>query len=607
MSSIISSDLKQESIDFLKQFLPLLALQLVIYTVLRCGYIAYNISYLHHVKSDLLFKAMVAGFRFDMAVVGPMVSLTLLMTLWLSLNLSSFFNLIFLAIQSLFISINVSDYELVRFVGRRFNKSIISQADEGFGGNLSYYYKLLIIDLILIFILFFFSVKLIRFRNRYSIDFKLLVSFLLVTFGVISGRGGLQTKPISFVDANKIPFAQSQFVVLNSTYTLLKSLGQPVLEKLNYFPTSEMLSYLNLQKPTHFNKELFGSFRGKNVVLIVVESLSAEYVNQDNTPFLDQLLYKGSYFTPAFANGRRSVEGIAALIAGVPALMDESFISSEFSANDFVGLGTLMKNQKYYTSFFHGGKNGTMRFDSFTKAAGFDQYFGETEFLAKTRDFTQNDGTWGIYDGPFLKYTCEEMTQLQTPFSSVVFTLSSHVPYKIPRTFIPTNTNRVQPVGDILKAINYTDFALRQFFECAEKQKYFKNTLFIITADHTGPRLKTEFKFRELFEIPLIFYSPDHERTLKMINTMQFVQQIDVMPTILDLVGIDQISKNHLARSVLYAGPKSVLLHSDHKYELFSSTPLTEEEKNKSIKAFRQYFSQGLYDNRLYFPARGGQ
>ncbi len=135
--------------------------------------------------------------------------------------------------------------------------------------------------------------------------------------------------------------------------------------------------------------------------------------------------------------------------------------------------------------------------------------------------------------------------------------------------------------------------------KCAETQPWYQNTIFIFTADHTGPSLNGNADFKSRYEVPLVFFHPDKEK-LKGINAGQIAQHIDVLPTILDLLQIENKNKNHLARSLLRSGPKFVALYSDGHYELVGDLKSPESQ----LKAVQQYFSEGMYDNRLYYPSK---
>src|SRR5262249_40471257 len=200
-----------------------------------------------------------------------------------------------------------------------------------------------------------------------------------------------------------------------------------------------------------------GAERRDNVVIIIVESLSAQYTGMGEptrgyTPFLDELGKKGILFKNHFADARRSIDAPPAILAGLPHLVDETFYCAQ--QKQLVGIGSLLKEHGYRTSFFHGGRNGTMYFDIFSKRMGFDNYYGLNEYPNR-RDY---DGTWGIYDEPFLQFVGRELTSYKEPFASVVFTLSSHNPYKIPAQYEGVFRKGELP---ILESVGYVDYSMK--------------------------------------------------------------------------------------------------------------------------------------------------
>ncbi|MCH8902931.1 MAG: sulfatase-like hydrolase/transferase, partial [Bacteroidetes bacterium] len=231
-----------------------------------------------------------------------------------------------------------------------------------------------------------------------------------------------------------------------------------------------------------------------------------------------------------YANGYCSVDGIPAIIASIPALGVDYFISSLYQTNRIDGIAGLLNKVGYTNAFFHGGMNGTFKLDIFTKAAGFDLYFGKDEYNNDS-DF---DGAWGIYDGPFFNFTAKEMSKLPEPFCVGLFSLTSHHPYNIPKAFeekVSFESNKAR------KAMLYSDHALRQFFRLASKQPWFNNTLFIITSDHRGAELRGDIRNSlQQFEIPLIIYKPGTDWGEHVDFT---VQQVDILPGIMDYLSTD--------------------------------------------------------------------
>jgi phosphoglycerol transferase MdoB-like AlkP superfamily enzyme len=386
-------------------------------------------------------------------------------------------------------------------------------------------------------------------------------------------------------------------------------------------------------------------------VILVLESFSYEYMGLENnkssyTPFLNSLAAKSYFFKNAMADGRRSIEGIAALLSGIPAWMEEPFISSEFSSNQFLGLGSFLKAYDYTTSFFHGGKNGTMYFDSFSRAAGFDNYFGLNEYPEKEKHF---DGTWGIYDHLYFKDVIAKTNSLKKPFLNVIFTLSSHHPYKIPDEYQDKFLDQDLP---ILKSVMYADESLKEFFDEAKKQPWFDNTIFILLADHTGKPNSEEFNHViGSFRIPILLYSTKFNKD-EIFESDKIIAQKDILNFIAEIVSIesrtnkvsfesatsDQIQKQFVfSKSIFDSSRRPHIVFDGFKYLVYDQFCLYEwsieesqkytldsffrkslwtveknnrcsDEKFKSLEKYLkihlQLFSEQLFDNRLYAPTR---
>ena len=289
-------------------------------------------------------------------------------------------------------------------------------------------------------------------------------------------------------------------------------------------------------------KKLNDSIYSKpNVVLIIMESFGREYIgafNKNNeiknyvsyTPFLDSLANKSLIFTNAFSNGRQSIEALPSILASLPSFK-VPFTSSPYANQEIQSLVSVFNELDYSTSFFHGAPNGSMGFLGLSNILGFDNYFGKNEF----NDNSLYDGYWGIWDEPFLGFMKDELDKFKEPFFSTFFSLTSHEPFKVPKEY-----KDVFPKGevDMHQVIGYSDNALRTFFNSSKSEPWFKNTLFIITADHCN-QFWYPF-YREpinRFAIPIIFYHPNN--SFRGENS-ELSQQLDIFPSIIDLVGYNK-------------------------------------------------------------------
>lgn len=619
-------------------------LLLIFYFIERVAFLVWNWSLFHSKAASDIATAFLVGTRFDLSAVFSLMAPVLLLAVipwperWERIWEKTTW-LIFSVLNVIFLLLNGIDTELINFVGRRFTVDslfVVGESQGKFFNFVGGYWPLASFNVLLCVVLVWSSYRLMRAPRRstslpasakmYSAHAFLCLVAIIIT--VVAIRGGLQKKPVNFVNASMFTAPILNNLCLNSTFTLIKSYGKEGVKREVYFSDrQEMLSLMN------------GSFTGsaleghrpdkpQNVVIIILESFGSEYTaasgGKSYTPFLDSLAAKSLSFRNGYANGRRSIEGVAAVMGGVPALMNEPFISSNFTSNLFLGLGTLLAEKKYTTSFFHGGHNGTMYFDSFMKSAGVENYFGASEYNNSQDD----DGVWGIWDEPFLQWMVTKIDTMPQPFMASVFTLSSHQPFKVPEKY-----KEQFPEGpiEILKAVSYSDYALKRFFEEAAKKPWYKDTLFILTADHTSIHYRDDFD-NDVgnYRVPIILYHPSFQ--FPEVDKDMVVQQIDILPTVLDFLGIQEKDKNYLESSMFVPGDKVAVSYIDGRYLLMAKDyylvwvpaqgadpvmydikdtaehrALTEPADRKTLlvkklKAAVQYFNEGMWDNKLYYP-----
>ena len=354
----------------------------------------------------------------------------------------------------------------------------------------------------------------------------------LIAIVVICSRGGFQYIPIGVLDSSKYAPPAYMPMVLNTPFTFMKSIGQPTVKEITYMSPEEAD---RLWPVKHHYGDTTWTASHPNVVLIVLESFSASYSGRLNgtgkgyMPFLDSLMGQSLNYDHAYANGRRSIDGIPSIVAALPKMMNEAFIESSYAQQAISSLPSLLQREGYSSAFYHGGHNGTMGFDAFAKVAGFQRYVGRNEYP----DAKDYDGIWGIRDRPFLQFFAHEMAKQQQPFANCIFTLSSHHPYKLPEADEKRFAGGELP---IMPTLRYTDDALREFFATAQTMPWFHNTLFLITADHTADLLRMGETSGADFDhwVPLFYYMP---AAIPARQESRVTQHIDILPTVLDLIG----------------------------------------------------------------------
>jgi arylsulfatase A-like enzyme len=354
-------------------------------------------------------------------------------------------------------------------------------------------------------------------------------------------RGGFKpsTRPITISNVGiYIEKPIQSGLVLNTPFSIYRTLERSAYPRLEFFDNATLET---LYSPVHVRKDS-ADFTPKNVVIIIVESLSKEYIGalnkdldagnyQGYTPFIDSLITASYTFAHSFANGVKSIDAMPSILSSIPSL-SEPYILSIYSNNTIKGIAALLSEKGYDCSFFHGAPNGSMGFDVFAKSSGFTHYYGMNEYGAND-DF---DGRWGIWDEPFLQFTAQTLNAKPQPFLASVFTLSSHHPFIVPQRYegkFPKGTEQIH------RCVGYTDMALRRFFETASQMEWFHNTLFVITADHTNQVAYEKSKTSAgRFYVPVIFYDPSGN--LKGFEATKTIQQIDIMPTVLGRLNYDK-------------------------------------------------------------------
>ncbi len=495
--------------------------------------------------------------------------------------------ILFVFVNSILLGTNFIDSEYFSYTNKRMSSDIgqlISLGDD-FKNLIPAFLKDFWYTVVAFIVLIFFSCKFYpkqKVFEKSSLTIKTFVFQFLIFAFVISisfvGFRGIELRPLNNISAAKYVRSQTIPLVLNTPFTMLKSWSKENLNSVNFYSEEKLINIFSpITTPSQEKK-----FKRLNVVIIILEGFSSEFIGfisqeKSFTPFLDSLFAKSLVFEHAFANGKRSIEALPAIFAGIPSFADNPYITSKYSTNNIKGIGTILKEKGYNTSFFHGGINGTMGFDAFAHLAGFEKYYGLYEYPNKAH----YDETWGIYDEEYLQYFAKELTNFQQPFLSCVFTLSSHHPYNIPQKYknkFPKGNNKIH------ESIGYVDYSLERFFASISKADWFKNTLFVVTADHTPYSLNKYYSNKlGSYSIPIVYYMPG-DSLLKGKNAT-ITQHCDITPTILGLLNYNEpifsFGKNVLdsANSACAFNYNSVL------YQLIEEdfTLLFDGEKSKSL------------------------
>jgi phosphoglycerol transferase MdoB-like AlkP superfamily enzyme len=517
---------------------------LLIYSVCRLLFYLFNLAYFSDLSIWQLLYIMVCGVRFDISVIILTNAFFIILYLLpFTFREKSWYRIILkwlvVSINSIAMLANCIDLAYFQFTLKRTTADVFNFFGGGIGNDLGrllplflkeYWYVFIIWGCITYLIYRLYkktenNIKLIWNIKQYALQLGILA--VSIALSILGYRGGFQLKPISTVTAGEYAAVKFVPLVVNTPFTILKTLDVEGIEAKHFFANDAVLK----KEFNPFHKGKNGSFKKLNVFVIALESFSKEYIGALNgratgyTPFLDSLIGQSLTFGNAFSNGKTSIEGIPSIVASIPTWMNEAYISSRYGSNQINSLASLLKQQGYYSAFFHGGTNGTMGFDAFANLAGYDNYYGRNEY----NNEKEYDGNWGIWDEEFFQYTANTINTKQQPFFATLFTLTSHHPFPVPDKYKGKFKEGPLPIE---KTIGYTDYALRNFFETAKKMPWFNNTLFVLSADHTGIS-SDPFYTNKIGNnaIPIIYYLPNGQ--LKGMDST-VTQQIDIMPSVLD-------------------------------------------------------------------------
>ena len=575
-----------------------------VYFVCRIVFYTANKNDFPETDFSELLELCLAGLRFDTFSIFVANALFILLSI-LPINLFSksvFQKLlfwVFIVFNSVFLSTNCIDLVYYRFTKKRSSYDLFEQI--GGQSDLARLLPQFIIDfwwaflffgiMVYTMVLLYKRVKIASMvvyttkplKHWLGIGFLFLFSSGLTVLGI---RGGLQRVPIDIIDAGSVAKPEEVPIVLNTPFTLIKSTSQISIKEYTFYAADELGKFYN---PIHqFDSVITEK---QNLVVIILESFAKEYTKlgkqKSITPFLDSLIDHSLTFNNAYSNGNKSIEGIPAILSSLPTLIENPLINSLYANNKQSSLAVLLKKEGYHSAFFHGGINGTMNFDDWAVLAGYDAYYGRNEYN-NDEDF---DNFWGIWDEPFLKYTVSTMDKFKQPFHSAIFTLSSHHPFFIPKKF---KGKFPKTSLENSESIAYADYALREFFKAAQKTDWYKNTLFVLTADHSS--LSEHPFYRSTIgnlAIPILFFKPDN--SLAGQNSRVF-SQIDILPSSLYLLGYQ---KPFFAFGESFSGKKNKLsyYYSNSNYYVINDSMAFQFNKDELLGVYNFKRDSSLQQN----------
>ena len=337
---------------------------------------------------------------------------------------------------------------------------------------------------------------------------------------------------------NELDF--NKFYLSKDDKVVLASFREQVRERHNHFaePGNEGITRVIRHQ---------GEERRLNVIVVIEESLSAEYLasfgnTRRITPNLDRLAGESLFFSHLYATGTRTVRGLEAITLAIPPLPGTSIVKRPGNEK-FFSWGSVMKDKGYDNKFIYAGHGYFDNMNYFFANNG----FATVDRLSFAKDEVTFTNAWGVCDEDlFMKVVKEadSSQRLKKPFFSVVMTTSNHRPFTYPdgKIDIPSKTGRDG-------GVKYADYAIGRLLAEAKKHSWFKDTVFVIVADHcAGSARKMALPVKN-YEIPLFIYSPARIKPQRIDRMMS---QIDIAPTVLGLLNFSYTTR-FMGRDILNA------------------------------------------------------
>lgn len=423
----------------------------------------------------------------------------------------------------------------------------------------------------------------------------LLFPVLLVLF--IGIRSSFGHRPANISDALYSTNRMANEIAKNSLYSVgyaYKSYSQEkdIVKRYGKMELDEAYSRVSLRlnlpignelpfsrlEPTHFPAK-----KSKNLVIFIQESMGSQFVgfsggNPAITPHMEKLSREGLAFTNLFSNGTRSIRGLAGMTSGWLPLAGDEVVKRNKSQSNFFTVASLLKPLGYKSSFIYGGESRFDNMRSWYLGNGFDEVIEQKDY-----DNPTFVSTWGVSDEDLVIKANEKYKAHAArgeKFVSVLFSSSNHSPFELPEGKIDFISGK--PKQSVDNAVKYADFAIGKLFELAKKESYYKDTVFVVVADHNVRVYGDDVVPVNMFHIPAIILADG----LAPQKYDRLATQPDILATALDLIGVD-LYYPVLGHSVFSDAKRDVsLMMFNDTFALRDRSSVAVLQPNKSAETF---------------------
>lgn len=541
----------------LKSFIFLLRFYLfwlIFFAIERLVFLGYFYDRINQVPLSHTVRAFFYGLRLDASMAGYVSIIPLLVfivllffPMWRFKASITKTYVIFLVV--LFSLLTIINFNIYREWGTKLNAKALDfffgSTQEALASGASSPLLLSVISLLLLILT---GVLLSRYIINYkhphepkSVWLKMLAALLFVGLTVLSIRGGLDASPINQSMAYYSNRPVLNHAAINTEWNLIHDLinqkfsnknpykyysneeaAKIVKELYSEIPDTSAAKILNISKP--------------NIVLILLESFTADIIEslggeKGVAPNMEKHISEGLLFDHIYASGDRTDKGLIAVLSAFPTQATRSIIKFNDKQEKLPSISLTLKANGYATSFYYGGQSEFFNIKSYLLSHGINTLKDKASFDKK------DISSWGAFDHKVFEMNAADLDQAQEPFFSTILTLSNHEPFQLPgKPHFPGEESE----SKFRSTAFYTDSSLAAYLKVAKTKRWYKNTMFVIVADH-GHRLpKSVYDIHHpgRFRIPLILYGGALKPEFKGRVIRKVGNQTDIAATLLNQLNV---------------------------------------------------------------------
>lgn len=597
---------------------------LFIFTIIRLVILVAYFDLFNECSAFNIFLSALHGIRFDASIFLTLIS-PFIVLLILPINSNIFQKIIYWAMFPVYVFITV--YLIIDAVYFGYVSRHLAGEFATLGNDYEFiwtmtktYFYIVLPALVVIVISGYFWNKLasIKVKNRDNTKKGLIKSsiyFILIAGVVfIFIRGSIATKPISTINAFVSGNNALANLTLNGLFTSLRYMTNNKSSENIYTFYEDEKAHQFIMSLKHSNCEKpFQNIEKPNIIFILLESWSSYYVdafsgsNMQLTPNLNRLSSEGLMFINHYSPERRSISAIQAILLGIPPMDNIPKLGSglETIAGSGNLANTLHKNG-YDTIFIQASKRNSFYLDIIAKSIGFNEYYGkeDMEKILDYPDYSASKFGWDYETYMKLAETLKGKGK-DKPFFAFLFTGTTHIPYAEPNKINKVYPHDKNNEDGFKNTLIYADWSLGEFIKKIENEDYFKNTIFIFTADHVLGNFEKQ-SFPDDYKVPLVLWHPAFKEHKKITAT---TNHVDFPPTILALadlnndnseyIGENIFCKNDESYSIIHTWASAAIIRNNewlkHSFSnTLESNPknMGEQEKNFLSKILLSYYQE---------------